>query len=52
MKEQTTWQEAFKITLIIMGWIIGFWAVFLTIASLIEHWYQIKMFFGYGGKIL
>ena len=52
MKEQTTWAEAAKVTGIIMGSIVAFWSVFFLICQIIQHWYQIKMFFGFGGQIL
>ncbi len=50
--EKTTWQEALKLTAIILGWIIGFWLFFFGVLNICTHFYEIKTFFGFGGQIL
>lgn len=49
---KTTWQEALRVTAVIMGWMIGFWLFFFGIVFIYEHFYEIKMFFGLGGQIV
>lgn len=53
MEEQrTTWLEALKVTAVVLGWIIGFWILFFGVVNICQHFYEIKMFFGLGGKII
>jgi hypothetical protein len=54
MKEdnQTSWLEALKLTAVVLGWIIGFWLFLFGVFNICEHFYEIKMFFGFGGQII
>lgn len=50
--QQTTWLEVLKLTAVVLGWIIGFWLFLFGILNICEHFYEIKMFFGFGGQII